>query len=694
MNNILTHIKQATFSFSSQTNRKLYFLLFVLFVFSNVSAQHSFVNNTLKTNYLLSSVNEVENYLENKFNLKAKGLQLSQDHEIESLTGKHITFACLYNGIKLKEVFIKVHINQNNQLFLIQENVSSIQNFIFESNVFAVEKMIRKLSETYLLESIEKQFVMIDSSFQETLNIILVDEKNDIYLERNYTSENVFTERDLKVHFAPIDTTVYGKVFQPDPLSSAHENYGGNYQDGFVKDTNVLIIKKIPNVGQSYINSMSDSFDLYGVRFGVNDIYFPNNYSGDTVYYYFEDIYLNADNDILDYKVFLSTDISGLKTVLRIEDYDYPELNAEQYNIEVLGDFSDGLFHLKNNFFELKNLSLPSADPVTSITGNFVFNRSHNGFEEINTFYHLNNYHAYVQELGFTSLAPEKIFIDAHGNNGGDNSYFTNSPAPRLVFGDGGVDDAEDASVIIHEYTHALSDFAAPNTNWGAERQALDEALGDYISSSYSSVYSNYNKGIVFPWDGHNEFWDGRISNSDSTYSSLNLSSSIYVNAEIMSATLMDIFDEIGKNTTDKLVIESMFYNMPENNFMDVANNLLLIDSLLFENENKCAIYNVLVKRNFKEGFCIGESFGSENGFYAINTDEFSKNNGNAEFYVIEDNFEKMNVKVSNALGQIVFRKSNIIEPKFILDPSDFKGGMYYVRIQTNNKKYLTKLSK
>lgn len=695
MNNLITYLKSIFLNKLQFVSRFSFFVYLLCTIsFGKIHGQNNLQNHSLIENHQLSSVAGIENYLENKFNFSAKNLQLAKTYETKSLTGKHIDFTCLYNNIPLKGVFVKVHVNEQNQIFFLQENLSELESFTFKNSTFNKEIILRKLKESYKVQNIQEEYILLNNFFQKSFSVTLINERKDIYLQRNYTSETVFTERDLKVHFSPVDTIIYGKVFQPDPLSSAHEVYGGNYQDAFTKDTNVLIVKSIPNIGQTNISSTLDSFLLYGVKFEVESINFPNNYSGETVYYYFQDIYLNVDNEILGYNAILSDDLTGLKTEIKIEDYDYEELNAEQYNMEVSGDFSAGKFHLKNNVFEMMEFSLPFIEPTSSITNNFSFNRSHSSFEDVNAFYHLNNFHVYIKELGFDSLAPQKIIVDAHGNNGADNSYFVNSPSPRLVFGDGGVDDAEDAAVVIHEYTHALSDFASPGTNVGQERQALDEALGDYFSASYSSVYGNYNRGLVFPWDGHNEFWNGRISNSDSTYNSLNLNKSIYFNAEIMSSSLMDIFDKIGKEITDKLVLESMFYNVANNSFLEVFKNILLIDSVRFDNEHKCAIYDILVARKFKEGVCIGNSLVFENGLYSKNTNNFSNNTDNAEFFIVEENFEKMDVCISNSIGEIVFKQTNVLESKLVLNPKEFSKGYYYVRFQTSNQKYLTKLLK
>ena len=64
---------------------------------------------------------------------------------------------------------------------------------------------------------------------------------------------------------------------------------------------------------------------------------------------------------------------------------------------------------------------------------------------------------------------------------GADNSYFSPTTKPqRIYFGEGGVDDAEDADVCVHEYAHFISYNAANGSNVGAERNSLDEGFGDY----------------------------------------------------------------------------------------------------------------------------------------------------------------------------------------------------------------------
>ena len=64
-----------------------------------------------------------------------------------------------------------------------------------------------------------------------------------------------------------------------------------------------------------------------------------------------------------------------------------------------------------------------------------------------------------------------------------DNSFY--SPGDRgLHFGDGGVDDAEDADIVLHEYGHSVQDNQVPG--WGpggdTEQGAIGEGFGDLLA--------------------------------------------------------------------------------------------------------------------------------------------------------------------------------------------------------------------
>ena len=63
-----------------------------------------------------------------------------------------------------------------------------------------------------------------------------------------------------------------------------------------------------------------------------------------------------------------------------------------------------------------------------------------------------------------------------------DNSFYSPG-ADEIQLGTGGVDDGEDADVIVHEYGHAVQDAQAPELpHSGNQGGAMGEGFGDYLA--------------------------------------------------------------------------------------------------------------------------------------------------------------------------------------------------------------------
>ena len=83
-----------------------------------------------------------------------------------------------------------------------------------------------------------------------------------------------------------------------------------------------------------------------------------------------------------------------------------------------------------------------------------------------------------------------------------DNSYF--SPMTRsMTLGTGGVDDGEDADVIVHEYGHSLQDQAVHNFGVSRGGAAVGEGFGDYLAASMSALTTGGSPfdACIFDWD-------------------------------------------------------------------------------------------------------------------------------------------------------------------------------------------------
>lgn len=371
------------------------------------------------------------------------------------------------------------------------------------------------------------------------------------------------------------------------------------------------------------------------------------------------------------------------------DDSDIVELNAERIPVTATATFQDGSFLLENDYVAIRELSPPTVAPVASVTPEFNYTRSEAGFEDVNAFYHITFFQNYIQSLGFSNIVNYPIEVDPHALNGSDNSNFNGGfNPPRLQFGEGGVDDAEDADVIIHEYGHAIMHSAAPGSNSGTERRALDEAIGDYFAASYSRFLSPNRWEDVFTWDGHNEFWPGRSAVSDDHYPE-DLASNIYADADIWSATLMQIWGDIGREATDAIMIQSG-YSYSENMTMTQAAMLFLqADTLLFDGDNFTPIHQRMFSRGLIPWLSSITDEVENRNFDVFNTAGFTS--GNEPTRVISD-FE-IRAVLYNSLGQEVGRFTSA-SGNLEVNSNGLKAGVYLLSVTSNNQTSTIKLVK
>ncbi|MGJ8591759.1 MAG: proprotein convertase P-domain-containing protein [Aquaticitalea sp.] len=259
-------------------------------------------------------------------------------------------------------------------------------------------------------------------------------------------------------------------------------------------------------------------------------------------------------------------------------DANTTQLNDARFSVTLRDiDLTAGVYTLKGPRAEIVDFEAPFDGLYTQSSSVFNFTRNEQGFEAVNTYYHIDYMIGYINETLGCDVLPYQystgVRFDPHALNGDDNSYYS-SATGRLAFGEGCVDDAEDSDVIHHELGHGLHDWV---TSGGLSQvNGLSEGSGDYVAQSYNRSLGNWTPAdaaynYVFNWDGHNVCWNGRTTGYTAVYPS-GLVGQIHTDGQIWASCLMGIWNQIGREEMDKIFYEGLGMTNGSSNQNDAAN--------------------------------------------------------------------------------------------------------------------------
>src|SRR5215510_12801323 len=137
------------------------------------------------------------------------------------------------------------------------------------------------------------------------------------------------------------------------------------------------------------------------------------------------------------------------------KDANYPALQPAYKTVTLTN--LDGSGYLHGDWATVRS---ETGDPAFSSTNTFIYTRDDDRFEQVMAYYWITEAQKYIQSLGFGStLRPVNMESqDVRINQLGYDNSFSWDKKDYMRFGKGGVDDAEDAEVILHEYGHAIQD--------------------------------------------------------------------------------------------------------------------------------------------------------------------------------------------------------------------------------------------
>ena len=281
-------------------------------------------------------------------------------------------------------------------------------------------------------------------------------------------------------------------------------------------------------------------------------------------------------------------------------DSAYEALNNARVEVPLM--LLDGTGYLRNRYVDLTAPGIsgtvggyaPGSARETS--GRFFYDRDDFRFEEVNAYYWITEFSTYISEmLDHPEAVDYAVPVNAHFMYA-DNSYY--SEADRgLHFGDGVVDDAEDAEIILHEFGHAILHNLIPGLGSTWESAALDEGTCDYMAATFSQ--DAYFPDTIGEWDatGYDTTNDNpprlrpivteRIY-PDNMYDPYPLSGSanFHWDGVIWSSTLWQIREHIGAVAADSVLFQSLPSFYPDISFGSAA--LRLINSELQVSGGTC----------------------------------------------------------------------------------------------------------
>lgn len=229
--------------------------------------------------------------------------------------------------------------------------------------------------------------------------------------------------------------------------------------------------------------------------------------------------------------------------------------------------------------------------------------RTDDRFEALMAYFHVDRAQAYLQELGFTNVlnAQTRVIANAFAD---DNSFF-DPTTKRISLGEGGVDDGEDADVILHEYGHAIQENQIPGFLNSGETGAMGEGFGDYFAAAMSSRFTpspftpciaEWNAAGFDPAEECLRRVDGSLTAARLGPGTA-CGGEVHCYGQAWSGALWSLRQTIGGSTMDRLVIQSHFSLTPTATFQDGSRALLAADATLTQGAHQAVLRQVLSAR-------------------------------------------------------------------------------------------------
>lgn len=298
--------------------------------------------------------------------------------------------------------------------------------------------------------------------------------------------------------------------------------------------------------------------------------------------------------------VFWPNPVASLQdqTLTDQKDADYAALQPAYRDVTVTN--LDGSGFLVGDWAQVVS---ETGDPAYSPTNTFTYHRSDDRFEQVMAYYWITEAQKYIQSLGFgTGAYPpvNKVSQRVRINQlGYDNSFATDHPVTELRFGKGGVDDAEDAEVILHEYGHAIH-FSQNFSFASEEAGAISEGFGDYWAVDVTNVLApTPDAPCVADWDStsYTSTVPHCLRRVDlNLHYPEDLTGEVHRDGRIWSRALWDIRGALGHAKADTVILNGQF-DFPGTTMTDLAQRTVAAAQSLYGNAAAKAVQKAFTDR-------------------------------------------------------------------------------------------------
>jgi hypothetical protein len=229
----------------------------------------------------------------------------------------------------------------------------------------------------------------------------------------------------------------------------------------------------------------------------------------------------------------------------------------------------DGSGYLRGDFADV---AVPDDQAAYSASLAFDFDRSSTGFSQTMAYFHVTTAQEYIQQLGFSDVNnhPQELVPDGIPE---DTSFYVPGSG-TIYFGTGGVDDAEDADIIWHEYGHAIQGDQVFGFGSGGDAAAIGEGFGDYWAVTMSQpVNGGYEVPCVADWNAIGSATVPHcLRRVDRDLTVGDRTGEPHFDGQIWSRALWDVNQRLGRDAANTLVLEAQFAYSPTSTFDEAAN--------------------------------------------------------------------------------------------------------------------------